>query len=60
MAELQMRICNVSGKPATVFKYCDFANMVAFLQERKKTIKLRFMELQTSGSLGDNGETDRV
>ena len=57
MAELQRRVCNVSGKPTTVSKYCDFTNTVSFLTERKK---LRFIELQTSGSLGDNGESDRV
>lgn len=59
MAVLQTRIGNVSGKPATVSKYYNFANMVSFLKERK-TIKLRFIELHTNGSLGDNGETDRV
>lgn len=52
-----MRICNVSGKPTTVSKYCDLTNVVTVLKEKKK---LRFIELQTSGSLGDNGERDRV
>lgn len=58
MAELQMRLCNASRKPATISKYYNFANMKLLFE--RKAMKLRFIELKTRGSFGDNGETDRV